>query len=314
MASPMISVVIPARVQTVTSLSKVLQALERQVFIDFEVIIVCDRFFGKVEWEYLYYWAQQHFTISDRIRFFSHLNSDFVPKSAGGASYVRNFGIMQSRGEFVLLLDDDNSFDAEYLALCMHYYQEYAQKLDAEVVLTPTLMWRDSEIVQNNGFSSYNYALARPNIFFLPKGQEYAEIQMYSGNGVFGKKELFAQTLYDEQIAWIAEDLDFVYRLHKKGAKILTHSQLVIFHWERDKSFLEKKWIATPLSIQQKIRNIFIRNRKHANFWQKVLFRIWSSRGITLRLAFSIMISDADNKLDLLRALGGEWTRQYFKC
>lgn len=95
--------------------------------------------------------------------------------------------------------------------------------------------------------------------------------------------------LYDEEIARIAEDLDFTYRLHKKGGKILTLAKLVIYHRERDKSELEKKWIGSEYSIRQKIRNIFIWNRKHANFWQKIIFRIWSSRGIAVWLSISIL-------------------------
>jgi hypothetical protein len=66
---------------------------------------------------------------------------------------------------------------------------------------------------------------------------------MFSGNGVFAKAELMQTTLYDEQIARIAEDLDFTYRLHKKGAKILTFANLKIQHFEREKNILEQAWI-----------------------------------------------------------------------
>lgn len=84
-------------------------------------------------------------------------------------------------------------------------------------------------------------------------------------------------TLYDEKIAWIAEDLDFVYRMHKKGAKILNFPDIVLQHREREKSILEQAWIGTKLSAQQKIKNIFLRHKKHAHWYQLLLFILWSS-------------------------------------
>lgn len=61
-------------------------------------------------------------------------------------------------------------------------YQDMSDVLRSEVVITPTLMWRDSEIIQNQGFSSYNYRLARPTVYFHRTNESYAEIQMFSGN------------------------------------------------------------------------------------------------------------------------------------
>jgi len=53
--APLISIVIPARVQNSQLLVDILHCLERQTFQDFEVIIVCDRFFSHLEWEILQY-------------------------------------------------------------------------------------------------------------------------------------------------------------------------------------------------------------------------------------------------------------------
>lgn len=96
------------------------------------------------------------------------------------------------------------------------------------------------------------------------------------------------QTLYDEEIAWIAEDLDFVYRLSKQ-AKILTFADLQVQHREREKTILEQARIGNPASAEQKIKNIFLRHKKHANFFQRVLFVCWSSRGITSWLSLKAL-------------------------
>ena len=48
---------------------------------------------------------------------------------------------------------------------------------------------------------------------------------------------------YDEEIAWIAEDLDFVYSIWEQEYPILVFRDLVVHHQERDKTLLEQAWI-----------------------------------------------------------------------
>lgn len=157
-------------------------------------------------------------------------------------------------------------------------------------------MLKDSRKIQNQGFSGYNYRLARPQIHFLPEGESYGKIQMFSGNGVFAKAELMKKVLYDENIAWIAEDLDFVYRLRKAGAEIFVCTDLEVYHWEREKTILEQARIGNQQSARQKIRNIFLRVKKHANRYQKLIFLLRSSRGITGRLAIKALWHGKDQR------------------
>ena len=301
--APLISIVIPARVQNSQLLVDILHCLERQTFQDFEVIIVCDRFFSHLEWEILQYLLSIKTKIASKIRLFSHFNSNFTPKSAWGASYVRNFGILQAKGEFIQLFDDDNRFDPNYLDTALKLYKEKKNELKSEVVITPSLYYRDTPNIQNQGFLKYNYRLARPQINFLSPDQDLAQIQMFSGNGVFANAKLMQTTLYDEQIARIAEDLDFTYRLHKKGAKILTFANLKIQHFEREKNILEQAWIWTPLSAEQKIKNIFIRHKKHANWVQFLIFILRSSRGIALWLSIKALYYGQSQKFPILMGI-----------
>lgn len=208
----------------------------------------------------------------------SEKNSDFIPQSPGGASYVRNQGTLAARGDYIQLFDDDNEVDEDYLALALSYHQQFKEQYGREVLITPSLMWRDTDQVQNQGFAGYNYRLARPQIHFLAPDQEYAEIKMFSGNGILGAREIMQQTLYDEQIAWIAEDLDFVYSIWKQGYPIVVFADLKVRHRERDKNYLEQAWIGTPRSAQQKIKNIFLWVKKHANSKEKLIFFLRSSR------------------------------------
>ena len=48
-------------------------------------------------------------------------------------------------------------------------------------------------------------------------------------NGIFGKRN-YEKVLYDEEIAWIAEDLDFIYSVREQGTPILVFKALKIRH------------------------------------------------------------------------------------
>ena len=226
-----------------------------------------------------------------------------MPLSPWWASATRNFWIWEARGDFIQLFDDDNTVWSQYLEQELAYYEQYTEKFNQKVVLTPKLLWRDTETIQNQGFLKYNYRLARPQVYFLSENQSYAEISMFSGNWVFSTADLIKETLYDEKFARIAEDLDFVYRLKQNGAKILNISGLELRHRERDKTPLEQARIWTPRSAEQKIKNIFLRVRKHANFVQKIIFIFWSSRGITLWLSVKALYYWWDEKRGIIGGL-----------
>ena len=311
-AKPLISIVIPTRANNAQALLRLLSALMDQTYQTFEVLLVCDRRFTPEEWsdfsnmilsEQGDIWSKLSENMRQKIRLFSHQNSKFMPLSLWWASATRNFWIWQARGDFIQLFDDDNTVWSKYLEKELTYYQQYTEKFNQKVVLTPKLLWRDTEMIQNQWFLKYNYRLARPQVYFLSENQSYAEISMFSGNGVFSATDLIKETLYDEKFARIAEDLDFVYRLKQNGAKILNISALELRHRERDKTPLEQARIWTPRSAEQKIKNIFLRVRKHATLIQKIIFIFWSSRGITLWLSVKALYYWWDEKRGIIGGL-----------
>ncbi|MDR0369791.1 MAG: hypothetical protein LBH96_04740 [Candidatus Peribacteria bacterium] len=83
---------------------------------------------------------------------------------------------------------------------------------------------------------------------------------------------MFTSVGYDEQIAWIAEDLDFTLSLYEKGVKLFVYADLVLNHYEREKSRLEHSWIGFPVQAHQKARNRFLFVWKHGKFWNKLAF------------------------------------------
>ena len=311
-AKPLISIVIPTRANDAHALLRLLLALMDQTYQTFEVLLVCDRRFTPEEWSGFStmilsgqgdIWSKLSENMRQKIRLFSHQNSKFMPLSPWWASATRNFWIWEAKGDFIQLFDDDNTVWSQYLEQELAYYQQYTEIFNQKIVLTPKLLWRDTETIQNQGFLKYNYRLARPQVYFLSENQSYAEISMFSGNGVFSAADLIKETLYDERFARIAEDLDFVYRLKQNGAKILNISALELRHRERDKTPLEQARIWTPRSAEQKIKNIFLRVRKHANLIQKIIFIFWSSWGITLWLSVKALYYWWDGRWSIIGGL-----------
>jgi hypothetical protein len=47
------------------------------------------------------------------------------------------------------LLDDDNQIDEDYLEKVLKYHKEYLKIYKREVFITPTLLWRDTNTIQN---------------------------------------------------------------------------------------------------------------------------------------------------------------------
>ena len=270
--NPLISIVIPARVQNCQLLIGILQCLEKQTLQDFEVLIVCDRFFSQIEWDILKYFLNIKIKKALKVRLFSHFNSDFIPKFVWGASYVRNFGIKHAKGKFIQLFDDDNRFDPEYLQTAVNHYKTMKKYFQTEVIITPTLYYKNTPQIQNQGFSGYNYRLARPKIHFLKTEQKYAHSLQKSN-----KKE--------------------------KKAKILTFSDLKVYHFEREKTILEQARIWNPASAEQKIKNIFLRHKKHAHWIQLLIFILRSSRGISLWLSIKALRYWNNQKYAITKAI-----------
>jgi GT2 family glycosyltransferase len=208
---------------------------------------------------------------SKRLEVYTAFNSDFIPHFKGKASYVRNFGLQQVDTELVQLFDDDNAFDEKYLEKAVKKYDELKKSTGKEVVICPTLKWRDTEIIQNQGFSHFCYWQSRPVVYRL-RAKPFEEIQMFSGNGLLGSAQLFQSIKYDEEIAWIAEDMDFTLSLHEKGTKLFAFSDLIVRHYERDKTKLEQAWIGSSEQARQKAKNWFLFVWKHGKCWGKAEF------------------------------------------
>jgi GT2 family glycosyltransferase len=128
---------------------------------------------------------------------------------------------------------------------------------------------------------------------------------MFSGNGLLGLAQLFKAVGYDEELAWIAEDMDFTLSLHEKGAKLFVFSDLVVRHYERDKTKLEQAWIGSPEQASQKAKNWFLFVWKHGKFWDKFAFRAVGLLGCLVRLSVKAIRYGGKQRWKII---GGMWS------
>ncbi len=248
--------------------------LNVQTFTDFDVNIVCDRYFTKEEeLDFFSFFKNYDLEIIDRTNFITNNNSDFESNHGWWASYVRNFGLKQAKWEFIQLFDDDNEVGPDFLKNCIDKREQITKETKSENVVLPSLYYRDTGQIQNQWFSHFNYRQSRP-VLYLLNWKEKAEIQMFSWNGIFGKASTLKKTQYDEQIARISEDLDYTLSLYEQWIKLRVFSDLKVKHYERDKTKLEQARIWSYSQAKQKARNRFLFTKKHWNKKQLYQFYI----------------------------------------
>jgi len=235
-----LTVVIPTR-PNIQNIQWIFWSLDIQTFQDFKVILMIDKVLTKEEFEDLKIQSLKWLkNISNKVYFVSNINTDFIPQQ--WVSYVRNYWIKLVDTEFLNLFDDDELFNSDYLQKTFDIRHEHKNHIQKDFVLTPTLMFRKTWNIQSLWFDYYNFRTSRPHAFQFKKDQKIGQIQMYSGNSLFGPTKIFQEILFDEKLDFVYEDLEFTYRIHKAWYPIFVSSELLLYHMERDKNILEHAW------------------------------------------------------------------------
>ena len=307
-----ISVVCGSRARDKTLLLKFLQMLNVQTFTDFDVNIVCDRSFTKwEESDFLSFFDEQKLDIIKRTHFFTNNNSVFNPNHGWWASYVRNFGIRNVKGEFIQLFDDDNEVESDFLEKCLKKREEKTSETKSECVILPSLYYRDTEQIQNQWFSHFNYRQSRP-VLHLLNWKESEQIQMFSWNWIFSKASILRKAEYDEQIARISEDLDYTLSLYEQWIQLRVFNDLKVKHHERDKTRLEQARIGSYSQAKQKSRNRFLFTKKHWNKKQIYQFYICGLPWCILWLSIKALVRWWKDCFKIIKWLF-DWAKEWYK-
>ena len=268
-------------------MKSMIEYLQRQSFKDFEIVFVVDRHIAVWNNVYIDEW---------NIRYITNLNSSFrtqrddkEPMIGWNASMLRNYWIKAAQGEFILLMDDDERFEDDYLEKYFHFRDIYRSRIWKDIVLCPTLMYRTTGIVQNYGFSHYNYWMSRP-VLAMMKDKEWISVQMYSWNSLLAPAHIFRKHLFDERLDFVAEDLDFTRGITFAGIPIIVLRDLQIWHMERDKNRLENSRVWNKYSAYRKAKHRRIFVQKYASFTDKIKFYLLGFLGQAGRLALKVLI------------------------
>lgn len=307
-----ISVVCGSRAKDKTLLLSFLKMLDVQTFTDFDVNIVCDRIFTRSEEsDFLSFFKTQDLEIVNRTNFITNNNSNFNPHHDWWASYVRNFWLKQAKGEFIQLFDDDNEVAPDFLEKCLKKREEKTLETKSECVILPSLYYRNTDQIQNQWFSYFDYRQSRP-VLHLLNWKKKAQIQMFSGNWIFSKASTLRKAKYDEQIARISEDLDYTLSLHEQRIQLRVFSDLKVIHHERDKTRLEQARIGSYSQAKQKARNRFLFTKKHWNKKQIYQFYLCWLPGCLLRLSIKAILFWCKDRFKIIKWLF-DWAKEWYK-
>jgi glycosyltransferase involved in cell wall biosynthesis len=314
-----LTIIIPSR-PNIQNIQWIFHSLDIQTFQDFKIILLIDTKLTKEEFENLQKeslkWLQN---ISDKIIFVSNINTKFIPQS--GVSYVRNFWIKMADTEFTNLFDDDELFDSDYLQKTFDIWYEIKDwKAPLKkggrgdwFVLVPTLMFRKTWQIQSQWFDYYNFWTSRPHALRLYKDQELWQIQMYSGNSLFGPTKIFQEVLFDEQLDFVYEDLEFTYRIHKAWYPIFVTSELLLYHMERDKNILEHARVWNTFAAYRKAKHRMLFIKKNWTISDKIKFYLIWFRAQPLRLSFKVMFyAKRNEKFKIIWSII-KWTLDWIK-
>ena len=281
-------------------MKNIAECLQRQTFKDFEVLFVVDRKITNYELRI----ANYEFLKQRNVRCITNMTHDITYNNA---SALRNIGIKEAKGQFIQLMDDDEWFEDDYLEKSLMLWDEYHVTFKKDFVLTPTLMYRKTWVIQNQWFSHFSYLLSRP----IPqrvwnKKRDY--IQMYSWNSLLAPAHIFKKILFDEQLDFVYEDLDFSYRIHLAGYPIVVLRDLKIYHMERDKTKLEQAWVGNEYSAYRKAKHRMLFVKKYGTPPQKIQFYLLGFRGQPLRLMLKVFFyAKWKEKWKLIKAIW-RWT------
>jgi GT2 family glycosyltransferase len=168
-------------------------------------------------------------------------------------------------------MDDDEDIPENYLSASIQYRQNLKKTIKKDFILTPTLMYRHTGEIQNQGFSHFNYWLSRPIGCVLGQ-RAWARIQMYSGNSLFAPAYIFQQNKMDERFDFVYEDLTYSYGLYTSGYPLIVTKDIEIYHMERDKTKLENAWVGNDFQAYKKSKHKILFIKKYATLRQKIQF------------------------------------------
>lgn len=243
-------------------------------------------------------------------------------KNTWNASYARNFWRIHTHSPYVYFIDDDNMFAPDFFARTVAEYLSLKQEYKWDIVYSPTIMRRQSTRIQSHWIKAFHFLVWRPEpvifswrknkvvtwlraLFPLPSfyknWTEYIRVATIGWNSLFSSKHIFSTYTFDDQMSFIYEDIDCLYRITKASIPLIVSKKTIIHHMERDKNRLQQSFLATPQAAYQKAKNRILFVKKNGTFVQKWLFYIiWSPITSLMTIGF-ILVRWWTNRIRILQ-------------
>lgn len=228
---PMISIVIPNKDHAADLKRCITSILEKSTYENYEIVIVENGSETKEIFDY--YTSLKEY---DNIRVVTYEK----PEGQNGFNYsaVNNFGVKQTKGDYILLLNNDTE------VITVNWMEEllmYAQRED--VGATGAKLYYGNKTIQHAGVvlqlgahrtaGHSHYGQSRENLGYMGRLCYAQNVSAVTGACLLVKKSLFEEVGgLDESFAISLNDVDFCLKLRKKGLLNVFTPFAELYHYE----------------------------------------------------------------------------------
>ena len=228
---PMISIVIPNKDHAADLKRCITSILEKSTYENYEIVIVENGSETKEIFEY--YTSLKEY---DNIRVVTYEK----PEGQNGFNYsaVNNFGVKQTKGDYILLLNNDTE------VITVNWMEEllmYAQR--EEVGAAGAKLYYGNKTIQHAGVvlqlgahrtaGHSHYGQSRENLGYMGRLCYAQNVSAVTGACLLVKKSLFEEVGgLDESFAISLNDVDFCLKLREKGLLNVFTPFAELYHYE----------------------------------------------------------------------------------
>ncbi|MDP2922973.1 MAG: glycosyltransferase [Candidatus Omnitrophota bacterium] len=165
-------------------------------------------------------------------------------KVNSGASISRNYGIKESRGDIILLLDSDSYVNKDWIAGHVRVHQE----ISADIVGGGMVGIYKTIFGKCDNFCSWFTSIPFSKSYYLTRSH-------LPTNNMSIKRNVFKEVGYFNGSLKTGEDAEFCFRALRKKYKIYYKSDLVAYHYDRNnfRDFLthQENWGKHAIQMRQ---------------------------------------------------------------
>lgn len=188
-----------------------------------------------------------------------NLKFRYLRQENKGPGCARNLGAENSFGEIIAFTDDDCVLFHDWIRTIVDCYQDHPDIAACGV--------QPVDIIESGIFSSITKCFEQKshenkNKFYFSYG--FAPFKIISGENVSIKKDVFREVGgYDPKFKFYGEDVDLIYRLLKKGYKVLYNPKIESSHYARTtvKEIYNQKYgfgLINPINLKDHFKNWLI--------------------------------------------------------